>query len=57
MIIIIFFKWKDNSCSFDSFLAIFINSVFPIVNISPLIKNDKFEKEYEKYDLYIKFIT
>ena len=50
--------WKNNSCAFDSFLSIFINSIKPNIDIFKFNTEDnKIIKENKDYNLYIKFIN
>ena len=49
--------WKNNSCAFDSFLSIFINSIKPnIDNFKFNTEDNKTIKENKVYNLYIEFI-
>ena len=50
------FKWDKNSCSFDSFISIFIHSILPL--IKDIIKDKKIKKKFTKnFELYLKFIN
>ena len=52
-----FLFWKNNSCAFDSFLSIFINSIKPnIDNFKFNTEDNKTIKENKDYNLYIKFV-
>ena len=44
------------SCSFDSFLSIFINAIYPSISNKDLSRNKKMMNKIQKYKLYIKFI-
>ena len=44
------------SCSFDSFLSIFINAIYPSILNKDLSRNKKMMNKIQKYKLYIKFI-
>ena len=44
------------SCSFDSFLSIFINGIYPSILNKDLSRNKKMMNKIQKYKLYIKFI-
>ena len=49
------FKWFNNSCSFDSFLSIFIYSIYP--NIKDSLNNKNIiHKISKKFELFMKFI-
>ena len=50
------FKWDKNSCSFDSFISIFIHSILPL--IKDIINNKKIKKKFTtNFELYLKFIN
>ena len=50
------FKWFNNSCSFDSFLSIFIYSIYP--NIKDSLNNKNItHKISKKFELFMKFIN
>ena len=50
------FKWYKNSCSFDSFISIFIYSILP--NIKHIVNNKNEEKNFTTdFELYLKFIN
>ena len=44
------------SCSFDSFLSIFINAIYPSILNKDFSRNKKMINKIKKYKLYIKFI-
>ena len=48
-------QWFNNSCSFDSFIPIFIYSIYP--NIKEIIQNNLNESSKNDFTLYIKFIN
>lgn len=51
------FNNKNNSCSFDSFLTSFINSIYPLLlNIDSNINKEDLLKINDNFSLYIKFI-
>ena len=42
------------SCSFDSFLSIFINAIYPSILNKDLSRNKEMMNKIQKYKLYIK---
>ena len=53
------FLKENNSCSFDSFLILFINGILPIISMSDLLNNIHYlyySTINEDFKLYLKFI-